>query len=149
MNIIQLPEKQAHGFCTRTTNQAEANPETAQIGALWERFYQNAGVHLTPPHNVYGVYTHYESDMNGAFDVYACSDNPAVSKSGDAQTITLQAGAYLKFSGTGDMPQAVMDAWGEVWAYFTANDCPHTRAYTTDFECYKSPNNIEIYIAIK
>lgn len=149
MDVIQLSEKQAHGFCVRTTNQAETNPETAQIGALWERFYPSAGAHLTPPHSVYGVYTNYESDMNGAFDVYACSDNPAVSELDGAKTVTLKAGTYVKFSGTGDMPQAVIDAWGDVWAYFTADDCPHTRAYTTDFEVYTGPNEVEIYIAIQ
>lgn len=150
MDVIQLSNtEQAHGFSVRTTNQAERNPETAQISALWERFYQHAGSHLTKQSQVYGVYTNYESDMNGAFDVYACTDNAAVLRLDNAKTVTLQSGTYLKFSGAGEMPQAVIDAWGEVWAYFTSDNCPHTRAYTTDFEWYKSPNDVEIYIAIQ
>lgn len=149
MNIIQLPEKQAHGFCARTSNEAEQTPETAQIGTLWQQFYQRTGTHLTAQSNVYGVYTNYESDVTGLFDVYACTDNPMVAGLDEVKTVTLQSGNYLKFSGAGEMPQAVIDTWGEVWAYFTSTDCSHTRAYTTDFEVYTSPNEVEIYIAIQ
>ncbi|HFG1933513.1 TPA: AraC family transcriptional regulator, partial [Vibrio cholerae] len=50
---------------------------------------------------------------------------------------------------TGEMPQVVIDLWNEVWNYFASEHCPHERAYTTDFEYYKSANSVEISIAVR
>ena len=66
----------------------------------------------------------------------------------DAVDLTLPAGKYLKFSQQGDMPQAVVACWQAVWAYFSAEDCPHTRSFTTDYEHYISADQVDIYIAV-
>jgi hypothetical protein len=53
------------------------------------------------------------------------------------------------FSAQGQVPQIVFETWGKVWSYFSSEDCTHTRAYVTDFEFYKSQDEIEIHIGIK
>ena len=47
------------------------------------------------------------------------------------------------------MPQVVIETWSQIWDYFSNADTGYQRAFTTNFEIYKSPTEIEIYIAIK
>lgn len=149
MNTIDVSSFQVAGLVVRTSNADEMNPSTAKIGKLWEAFYKVASLKLTPDSNVYGLYTNYESDANGEFDVVACSDTLSASELENARDFQIPSGKYLKFSGTGEMPKTVIVVWGQIWDYFNANDCFHRRAYTTDFEFYKSNDEVEIYISIE
>ena len=45
------------------------------------------------------------------------------------------------------MPKVVIDTWKDIWEYFSTSDAE--RKYSTDFELYKSEDEVEIYIAIK
>lgn len=138
------------GIGIRTTNAAEMNPKTAKIAKLWQDFWQLTADKLPENLSVYGVYTNYESDYTGEFDVFACTDNqPLADIAADTQKVHILAGNYLTFSASGEMPQMVIDVWSEIWQYFNAADCPHQRAYTTDFEYYKSDSEVEISISIK
>ncbi len=135
------------GISVRTTNAAEFNPATGQIAGLWGRFFSEGlpdslpGKRADSPN--YGVYSGYESDYMGAFDVTA-----GVATTQSAGGLALQAGDYLVFSGTGPMPQTVLQTWGVVWQYFQSN--PNVqRSYATDFEAYLSPNKVEIHIGVK
>lgn len=139
------------GICVRTTNAAEFNPVTGKIAGLWARFF-GEGVFDTLPGKledsaVYGVYSGYESDYTGAFDVTA---GVTVSKPSDDEKwrhLTLQAGEYLVFSATGQMPQTVLQTWGAVWQYFQGN--PNVqRSYLTDFEAYQGADTVAIHIGI-
>ncbi|AQU83343.1 MAG: transcription activator effector binding protein [Halomonas sp.] len=47
------------------------------------------------------------------------------------------------------MPQAVIDTWSSIWEHFGSGESKHIRAYTTDFELYKSGHEVDIFIAIK
>ncbi|HGS4803246.1 TPA: GyrI-like domain-containing protein, partial [Vibrio cholerae] len=67
----------------------------------------------------------------------------------DSVQVTVASGKYVTFSATGEIPQVVIELWGDVWRYFGSGSCPYKRAYTTDFEYYKSASEIEISIAIK
>lgn len=149
MKIQDIASIELVGFRVRTKNEDEMEPSTAKIGALWHKFYTQAAPQLANGSKVYGVYTNYESDFTGLFDVVACSDTLTLENLKDASKVTIQSGKYLVFSTQGKLPQAVTDLWGEIWRYFNSSDCPHTRAYTTDFEFYKSENEVEISIAIK
>jgi predicted transcriptional regulator YdeE len=137
------------GFSTRTKNEDESNPSTAKIGQLWDIFYSQAASKLGADSLAYGVYCNYETDHSGMFDVFACSDSKALQELSGTRDLSIEPGQYLTFSATGKMPQAVIDLWAEVWNHFSADNCEHTRAYTTDFECYKSANEVEISISIK
>ncbi|MEZ8018107.1 GyrI-like domain-containing protein [Vibrio splendidus] len=156
MKVEMIEAVKAYGFSVRTNNTDEIDPAKAKIGQLWQGFFDQVFPKLTPDSKVYGVYTNYESDFTGEFDVVACTNVLAdqnlddLFKTADNFVETeIQAGKYLTFSAEGELPQAVIDLWGEVWTYFNALDCPHIRAYTTDFEFYKGETEVEISIAIK
>ena len=135
------------GIRVRTTNAAEFNPVTGKIAGLWGRFFSE-GLFETlpgklPDSPVYGVYSGYESDHMGAFDVTA---GVAVTKL--YSQLTLQAGDYLVFSATGPMPQTVLQTWGVVWQYFQSSP-DVKRSYATDFETYLSADQVAIYIGVQ
>lgn len=146
MNMTKIDKLDVTGISVRTKNSDEMDSSTAKIGSLWETFYSEFTPKLTQNSRVLGLYTHYESDHTGSFDVVACSDSLSAENLEEHQ---INAGNYLKFKGTGEMPQAVIDLWGEVWNYFNAKDCQHNRTFTTDFELYKGEEEIEIYISVQ
>jgi len=126
------------GLSVRTCNQDEFNLETARLPHLWAQF---AASHPVAP--VYGVYSDYDSDASGFYTMTAGTQtsNPTLSN------VTIQAGQYLVFSGHGTMPQAVIDTWKRVWAYFeTPGD--YKRNFVTDFECYSGADEIAVYIGV-
>lgn len=149
MDIIKVESFEATGFSVRTKNADEMSPSMAKIGQLWDKFFKEAAPKLTENSQVYGLYTHYESDYSGEFDVIACADTLNAEMLDGATQHTVIAGNYVSFSAQGEMPQAVIDLWGEVWAYFGQDNCPYTRAYTTDFERYIGFDRVEILIAVE
>ena len=149
MDIVKVDSFDVTGIAVRTDNASETDPTTAKIASLWEQFYSELAPKLDQKARVFGLYTHYESDHTGLFDVVACSDSLAPLDSHDLSRFQIHSGDYLVFRGTGEMPKVVFDLWSQVWEYFSVAECEHKRAFTTDFELYKSHNEIEIYIAIE
>ncbi len=152
MKQVQLETKVLKGISTRTANKNEMSPDTAKIGALWQTFDQTVSVDYKNGERVYGVYTDYESDMDGEFTVLAAYDGKA-SGTDNLEKVTIEAGKYLCFEAVAQTEddagraQAIIQTWGEVWQYFS-HEPDYKRAYTTDFEFYNGPAKIEIYIAI-
>ncbi|MFY3385541.1 GyrI-like domain-containing protein [Paracidovorax sp. MALMAid1276] len=153
---------QVTGLSVRTCNRDEADPAAARIGPLWDRFFsQSWERHLPAPGQdgrLFGVYSAYESDAQGAFDVTAGvatqpvaepAAGPAAAE--DATTgvrvVPVQAGPYLVFTGEGPMPHLVVDTWGAIWRYFADNPQVQRR-YGTDFEAYSGPEQVAIHIGI-
>lgn len=149
------------GLSVRTTNNAEISHDTAKLGRLWQKFYQEYAGSLPESEDIYGIYHNYESDdLVGAFDVVAGweVDNEQA-QSGDAiaanniVTIDIPAGKYLVFSETGNMPNTVMNAWEKAWEYFNDPNCEHKRTYNVDFEHYIDGNleygQVDLYIGIE
>lgn len=149
MVVEQIEGFDLVGLSTRTKNANEADSSTAKIAPLWDKFGAEAAPKLRGTPKVYGVYTNYESDHTGLFDVYACSDMLSTEMSEDFTSVRIEPGKYLIFTAQGEMPQVAIDLWGEVWGYFSAPDCPQQRAYTTDFEHYVGSNEVQIAISIK
>ncbi|MFS2067808.1 GyrI-like domain-containing protein [Pseudomonas sp. CT11-2] len=138
------------GLQVRTRNAAEQQPDTARIGPMWERFFVedifDKIAHKQPDSFMYGVYSNYESDASGHFDVTAGVAVTAPSE-GFAQ-IQVEGGDYLVFSAKGAMPDSVIQAWGFIWAYFEDN--PQVRRkFATDFEVYTGPESVAVYIGIQ
>jgi predicted transcriptional regulator YdeE len=149
MKQITLDEKRIAGLSVRTNNVSEMQPETAKIGALHQTFAQQATVNYEKGACLYGVYYQYESDYTGDFNVLVGAEPDHVSSMAELEHVDLPAGEYLVFSGEGEMPQVVIDVWGDIWRYFSSSDCVHYRAYTADFECYTSEKSVDVYIAVK
>jgi predicted transcriptional regulator YdeE len=162
--IKELPEAIAcSGISVRTTNNAEISQETAKLGRLWQKFYQNHAGDLPEGEDIYGVYHNYESeDLVGAFDVVAGwktsseqepSDNDNTNNAANVVTVNIPAGKYLVFSEEGRMPYTVMNAWEKAWTYFNDRSCEHTRTFDVDFERYIGGNleygQVDVYIGIE
>jgi len=137
---------QVAGLTVRTTNREEAAPASARIGALWGRFFDEqtyeSTPHRTPDARIYGVYSAYASDANGAFDV-----SVGVAVSDGADSVAIEAGDYLVFDAQGEMPQMVISAWQRIWHYFEQH--PRiVRRFRSDFEAYEGPDKVAIHIGI-
>ncbi|MCU7997249.1 GyrI-like domain-containing protein [Shewanella sp. SM95] len=148
MDVVYIDALPLLGLSTRTNNRAEMSVDSARIGSLWQAFFESSQLTAMLNSPMYGVYYDYESDMNGDFSVLVGKAIDAPVEANHFTSLELEAGKYLKFTGQGDMPQCVIDLWGQVWGYFSANDCPHQRRYQTDFEVYLSATEVEIYIGI-
>lgn len=148
MNEIHVNEKIIHGLKARTNNANEMNPATGKIGGLVQKFDQGVNVNYRAGARVYSVYYEYESDASGEYSVLIGADK-VESTTLELESVKILEGKYLVFSGHGQVPQVVIETWSKVWSYFSSENCAHTRAYTTDFEFYKSQEDIEIHIAIK
>lgn len=162
--IKTLPEAIAcSGISVRTTNNAEISQETAKLGRLWQKFYQNHADQLAEGEDIYGVYHNYESeDLVGAFDVVAgwktdseqeSSDSDNKANAANVVTVDIPAGKYLVFSEEGRMPYTIMNAWEKAWTYFNDRSCEHVRTFNVDFEHYIGGNleygQVDVYIGIE
>ncbi len=147
MKKITQEAKTITGFKVRTKNEDEMNPKTAKIGALWQNYFEQIMPTLGEmPPPAYGVYSNYESDAFGEFDVLV--GGQGVENIADLETVTLEEGNYLCFEANGELPQAVIDTWGEIWSYFSDENCSQKRLFKTDYECYMSQSEAKIYIGV-
>lgn len=148
MEVKIVSEKTIHGISARTNNAAEMSP-SGKIPALWQSFDASVPVDYKNGERVYGLYYDYESDHNGMFSVLAGFDGQTFPPNVTLENIVIPAGKYLVFSHQGDMPQIAINAWTQVWEYFTSDTCEHERLFTTDFEYYPNGDEIQVHIAIK
>jgi predicted transcriptional regulator YdeE len=143
---VEIESNIVTGLQVRTKNADEMNPETQKIAPLWGRFFNEVLPTLEEGATVYGVYHNYESDAMGEFDVLVGADALAVTE--EMKSVEVQEGKYLMFPVKGELPQAIIDTWMQVWAYFEDPSIDEKRAYETDFELYKSEDEVEIYIGV-
>jgi predicted transcriptional regulator YdeE len=141
------------GIDATTSNADERDPSRARIPALWARFFKDEVLSAIPgkkaPVVPVGVYTSYESDHDGRYRVIAGTavDESTPVPEGLA-SVTVPAGRYLVFKGEGVMPDVVVQTWMAVWRHFS--EAPReVRAYTADFEIYRGPNAVDIYVAVR
>ena len=149
MKIVHQDEKQIKGFSIRTANAKEMNPATSKIGALHQLFGDKVAVNYKNGGGVYGVYYNYESDYSGEYSVLAGADQIESTLVENLETVTILAGTYMVFEAKGAVPQIVIETWSKIWEYFSTGNAQYQRSYMTDFEFYKSENEVEIYIAVE
>lgn len=146
MEIVNLEDIDLTGFSIRTSNSKEMNPNTAKIGKLWQAFYEKAPGQGAMPAISYGVYSNYESDHNGEYDVTAAMNGDLLLD--DCSQVTIPSGKYLKFKKEGSLPEAALHLWQEIWEYFSATP-DFKRSFQFDFEEYTSMTDVAIYIGVK
>ncbi len=146
----QIPAFMVSGITVRTNNQDEFNPATAKLANHWGTFFaENIAEKI--PHRlkdspIYGVYSSYESDFSGAYNLTA---GMAVSKPCDAfETIDIQEGTYLVFESKGPMPETIINTWKKIWEFFNEN-LEVKRKYITDFEIYPGTDECIVCIGIE
>ena len=144
---VELKSKTINGLQVRTKNSDEMNSNTQKIAPLWSKFFAEIlPTFGTNPPPLYGVYSNYESDAFGEFDVLVGAD--VLEESDGFKSVTLEAGKYLVFTAKGELPQAIIETWGKVWKYFEDPSIDEVRSFKTDFELYKSADEAEIYIGV-
>ncbi len=145
MQKITQKSKTIYGLKVRTKNEDEMNSQTAKIGKMWGEYFSTIAPTLPQDTLAYGVYTNYESDAFGEFDVIAGSEV----KNSELGKVILAEGNYLCFKANGELPQAIIETWGEIWAYFTDENCKEKRVFNTDYELYLGEREAEIYIEVE
>lgn len=157
VELKQLDAMQYVGFTVRTGMKEESDPSTAKIPALWQNFYGKNAMSLiqnqVSPPKVLGVYNDYESDYTGKYSLSAAcqvvdQQDPKSLPEGMTQG-TIPAQTYMIFTGVGPQPASIVKTWMAVWNYFKDGKSEYKRAYTSDFELYKSHDEVQIYIAVK
>lgn len=164
---LHVPAFQVVGISVRTRNSDEMDPATARIGNLWDRFFSQSWERNLPgpgrDGRIYGVYSAYESNAQGAYDMTAGvampppaghrddggdgADRAVATASGTVCVVPVLAGNYLVFNGQGPMPQMVIDTWRQIWRYFADNPQVQRR-FGTDFEAYSGPDQVAIHIGV-
>jgi len=143
---VERISKRIIGLQVRTKNTDEMNADTHKIAPLWARFYDEVFPSLREDATVYSVYHNYASDAQGEFDVLVGADVLSVNE--EMTEVTLVEGRYLVFRVKGEFPQAIIDGWEKVWAYFEDPSIDEKRSFETDFEVYNSTDEMEIYIGV-
>ncbi len=146
MEKVTVESFTVHGITTRTTNAAEMNPATAKIGNLWQDYMGKLAQKNIQPTVVFGVYSNFESDQYGEYDI-TVAQKEAANIEGE-QILTIPTGTYLKFEKQGECPAACLELWQEIWAYFDTPEAPK-RTFTYDYEDYYGLHAVAIYIAIE
>jgi predicted transcriptional regulator YdeE len=145
--VVELNEKTVVGLTLRTSNKDENM--TQAIGGLWQKFYQN-GIYqaiLNKQNNCsIGLYSNYENDVNGAYDVTVCCEvSKAENLPKEAEVKIIPQGKYAKFVVRGHMQTAVAEFWEKLWSMELS------RKYSCDFEEYQGDGymeNCEIHMYI-
>jgi predicted transcriptional regulator YdeE len=139
------------GIETETTN--ENGKSATDLGKLWEKFYTEnvpSKIRNKESDEIYSIYTDYESDYRGKYTSIIGLKVKSLNQIPDGLIgREFDGGKYRRFVAKGQMPNAVIETWKEIWS----KDNELNRKYTADFEVYgqKSQNGenseVEIYIA--
>ena len=140
------------GIGINTTNKDGKSGD--DLNKLWEQFYaKNISEKITNKlgHEVYSVYTDYESDYTGNYKVVIGLKVDSLDRIPNGLIgMEIKGGKYLKFIAKGRMPNAVLETWQKIWV----KDKELNRSYSADFEVYgeysqnEDNSKVDIYIAI-
>ena len=144
--LLRQPGFNIAGLTVRTSHRDEREPHSARVRKLWTRFFDERVYAVTPNRvddmRLYGVYSSYESDAHGAYDL-----TTGVAVSGGPSAVKVEAGDYLVFSGQGQMPHLTLSLWESIWQYFEQHP-EIRRSYRSDFEAYSGPDRVAIHIGV-
>jgi len=148
-HVEELPAFEVIGISARTSNEAEF-AGNSKIGPLWGKFMSGLGQSIPGAlgETIFSLYTHYESDHNGSYDVIlGKSVEPGTPGPVGLVTKHIPAATYLVFPAVSRALEAIVAAWKSVYCYFDEPGAPK-RAYAVDFERY-SEKGVELFIAIQ
>lgn len=148
---IELTAFTVIGPFIRTTNAVEMTGKEGKIGPLWNQF-MHGGSETIPgviePRTVYAVYTNYQSDETGAYDlVLGKSVQPEQHVPVSMKVLHIPTAQYLVFPAADNSPDAIKAAWMNVYRYFAQRPVQR-RIFTYDFEQHSSTGT-KIFIAIR
>ncbi|MDY3354475.1 GyrI-like domain-containing protein [Riemerella anatipestifer] len=141
------------GISIRTTNKDNKSKE--DLGKLWGQFYAENIFEKIPnkvSDEIFSIYTDYKSNYT---EEYTAIIGVPVSTLNEIPNGLVgrefEAENFQKFVAKGEMPNAVINTWIDIWN----RDEELNRKYTYDFEVYGEnsqkgqDSEVEIYIATK
>jgi len=141
-SLVPLPAFRVCGISCRTSN---SRPQ--QIGQLWQRYFQQTvreQVTQRLHDKIFSVYYEYESDHTGDYTLLLGHEVPAEAEIPNGLVAKdIPVATYRVIEARGEQPAAVIAAWQQVWA----SHLP--RAYSVDFDLYKSPDIVLLHIALR
>lgn len=139
------------GHAARTTNTAESDPHQAMIPALWAKARTPGAFDHVPgrtDNRLYAVLTDYDTDHTGPYTQIV---GVAVSSLQDLPeglvAVRVPAAHCLTQQARGPMPQALIEAWHNIWKHTESGGDP-ARTFTTDLEIHHN-KGADIYLAIR
>ena len=146
-----METKKVIGVSIVTTNENGQSYE--DMGKLWGRFFEvSAQILNKKSDKIYAVYTDFETDYTGKQTAIVGYEVNSLDNIPDGFVgREIGGGKYTKILAKGEMPNAVMQTWKEIWG----KDKELNRRYTTDFEVHgdKSQNGknseVEVFVSIK
>ena len=121
------------GITTKTSN--KDGQATADINALWQRFFEEAVGEAIPAKDgeaIYAIYHSYEGDHEKPYSLtIGCrvkSDDFALVEGLDS--VFVESGDYMVFAAQGEQPKALIETWQSIWK------TDLKRAFKTDVEIY-------------
>jgi len=140
------------GFAARTSNDAESDPERAQIGGLWGRVFSGgleAIAHREANGRIAAVYHEYECDHTGPYTIVVGAVVESIDRVPDGMVaLTVPAARCAVFEARGEMPGALIAKWMEIWKAFPAEEA--VRAYDFDVELHAPDGSAaDIWIAVR
>ncbi|GGL00116.1 DNA-binding protein [Sphaerisporangium melleum] len=148
MIIVDRPEVLVVGYAVRTSAAVESDPSRAQLSALWARAGAPGAFAHVPgrvDENIYAVLIDYESDHKGAYtQIVGVAVRTAARLPEGMVAVRVPAVQALKVEGRG--PQALAEAWQQVWRFTEAGGLPQ-RAFTTDLEVHHQAG-VDLYLAL-
>lgn len=157
--LLTRPDIKLVGLTIRTNNKNETNPQTARIGELISRYWnQQLSSHIQNRKNPgvsLSVYTEFESDEHGDYTYFIGEEVSSFENiPSEMKALTIPASKYQKFTTSpGAMPNIVINAWQQIWK-MSPDEVGGKRAYQADFEVYDQramdPQQaiVDIYIGI-
>lgn len=140
------------GIGVRTSN--TTGKATKDLGELWGRFFQDqVGEKIggKVKEDIYSIYTDYESNYTGEYTCLIGFQVESVENVPQGMIgREFEGGKYRKFVAKGEMPEAVVTTWQEIWQ----KDAELGRQYTVDFEVYGpkcqqgDTSEVDIFIAV-
>ena len=141
------------GISTRTTNKDKQAQQ--DLGNLWGQFYSENLLNKIPnkiSNEIIAIYTDYKSDFTEDYTTIIGIPLSTLDEIPNGLIgREFQAENFQKFTAKGEMPNAVVTTWVDIWQ----KDKELDRKYSYDFEVYgeKSQNGenseVEIFIATK
>jgi len=147
---VELDSFHVVGVTVRTTN--ANNQAQADIGALWERIFDEDWASKPPMKlsgDIYSCYIDYQSDYTAPYTYLLGFKVPDLENIPAGFTgHTIPASKYHVYTAKGKIPTCIHVAWTYIWHNETE------RAYKADFEIFPkdiNPENteVDVYIGIR
>jgi len=148
------------GYTVRTSNELEANPSTAKISKLWQRFLGDKVAEKirgrVKAHAIYAVYTDYQSDEKGPYSLTLGFEVEGFLSAPEGMVVRkIPRADYAVFtSPRGPIPEIIFETWKSIWN-FNARQLGLRRSYKADFERYDersrdpSQAQVDIFIGVE